>query len=92
MMANLLIGIGDVDQGFPLAERALKTALLVYGDRSPVVAAALSTYAAGNLGNHRPREAAQSLATALSIREKTFRKGDLHLTPYMIQLGEYMSS
>lgn len=88
MMANLLIGIGDVDQGYPLAESALNTALLVYGDRSPVVAAALSTYAAGNLKNHNPEEAAKSLATALSIREDTFGKGNLHLTPYMIQLGE----
>ena len=88
MMANLLIGIDDVDQGHPLAESALKTALLVYGDRSQVVAAALSTYAAGNLKNHKPREAAESLAAALSIREQAFGKGNFHLTPYMIQLGE----
>lgn len=88
MMANLLIGIDDVDQGYPFAEKALNTALLVYGDRSPVVAAALSTYAAGNLKSHKPREAAESLAAALSIRERVFGKGDLHLTPYMLQLGE----
>jgi hypothetical protein len=88
MMANLLIGIDDVDQGYPLAESALRTAILVYGDRSPVVAAALSTYAAGNLKNHKPREAAESLATALSIREEAFGKGNFHLTQYMIQLGE----
>jgi hypothetical protein len=88
MMANLLIGIDDVDQGYPFAENALKTALLVYGDRSPVVAAALSTYAAGNLKNHKAKEAAESLAAALSIRERVFGKGDFHLTPYMIQLGE----
>jgi tetratricopeptide (TPR) repeat protein len=88
MMANLLIGIDDVDQGFPLAESALKTALLVYGDRSPVVAAPLSTYAAGYLKKNKPREAAESLAKALSIREEAFGKGNFHLTPYMIQLGE----
>ena len=56
--------------------------------RSPVVAAALSTYAAGNLENHKPEEAAESLAAALSIREQAFGKDNIHLTPYMIQLGE----
>ena len=88
MLANLLIGINDAQQGMPLAESALRTAIRVYGDRSPTVAAPLSSYAAAfaALGNYSA--AADALAAAVKIREDEFGSEDSHSVRYLIQLAD----
>ncbi len=91
MLANLLIGVEDAEQGLPLAKRALDTAIRAYGENSPTVAAALTSYAAGSLKLGDVAETDWALRTALRIREESFGADNFHLTPYLIQLGEFES-